>query len=133
MQLKDIKLIEVSTKSTIFEQNSFTSGKGKIKVEYGELNFEVGGVLVQDEKKSTVIVTATPQILGSREGSENLEFSLKISMRMIYIYSRENVMDEKFLADNAWYFSSFLRTYFKIYAEQIFNQSSISGIKLPLN
>ncbi|EOT1756562.1 hypothetical protein ACNHYK_001256 [Citrobacter koseri] len=133
MQLKDIKLIEVSTKSTIFEQNSFTPGKGKIKVEYGKLNFEVGGVLVQNEKKSTVIVTATPQIFGSREDSEETEFSLKISMRMIYIYSHENVMDEKFLTDNAWYFSSLLRTYFKIYAEQIFNQSSISGIKLPLN
>ncbi|HDK6402123.1 TPA: hypothetical protein M4198_002788 [Klebsiella variicola] len=133
MQLKDLKLIEVSSTKVEFEQKSHIPGKGKTKIEYGQLNFEAGGTLTQNESKSTVTILASPQITGVREGSEVPEFTLKISMRMIYIYSKENVIDEKFLAENAWYFSSFLRTYFKMYAEQVFSQSSISGIKLPLN
>lgn len=133
MQLKDLKLIQVSSTKLEFEQNSHIPGKGKTKIEYGKLNFEAGGTLTQDESKLTVIVQASPQIIGLREGSEVPEFTLKMSMRMIYIYPNENVIDEKFLADNAWYFSSFLRAYFKMYAEQVLSQSPISGIKLPLN
>ncbi|WP_142910690.1 hypothetical protein, partial [Klebsiella pneumoniae] len=88
MQLKDLKLIEVSSTKVEFEQNSHIPGKGKTKIEYGQLNFEAGGTLTQNESKSTVTILASPQITGVREGSEVPEFTLKISMRMIYIYSK---------------------------------------------
>jgi len=52
---------------------------------------------------------------------------------MVYTYPSSEVVDEKFIRDNSWYFSSFLRTYFKFFAENILKQAGINGITLPFN
>lgn len=133
MLLADIKLIEVNTRSVSFDHIVTEPGEGQIRVEYGELEFEVGGVLVGDESNSTIRIKASPAIYGFREGKAGEDFVLKIVMNMLYVYPGNQNIDEDYLRDNHWYFASMVKTHFKFYAEDILGKSSINGVQLPFN
>ncbi|MES4612991.1 hypothetical protein V2154_10445 [Ewingella sp. CoE-038-23] len=133
MLLADIKLIEVNTLDVIFKHAITEPGQGKIRVEYGEIEFEAGGILTVDASSATIRIKAAPAVYGFRDGQENDDFSLKIGISMLYVYPSNQSLDETYLQENHWYFASMLKTYFKFYAEDIFNKSSIDGVKLPYN
>lgn len=116
-----------------FKLTPAPQGKGTVRIEYGKLNFEVGGTLTSDSTKSVIAVHGMPQIRGFKDGSTDEEFSLKIQLKMVYIYPAVEVLDENVLKENSWYFASFLKTYFKFYADGVINQSIINDIKLPFN
>ena len=133
MLLADIKLIEVNTRSVSFDHIVTDPGEGQIRVEYGEIEFEAGGVLVGNESNSTIRIKASPSIYGFREGKVGGDFVLKIVMNMLYVYPSNQNLDEDYLRDNHWYFASMLKTHFKFYAEDILSKSSINGVQLPFN
>lgn len=136
MLLSDLNLIEVSARKINFEYSILVPGQGKIKVEYGELNFEAGGELTEDETKGIIRVNAFPSIKGFREIQSDPDFSLNLNIGMLYVYPKEKMQDseiESFLQENVWYFASFLRTYFKVYVDNILSTSTINGVKLPFN
>lgn len=133
MLLTDIELIEASSTDISFTHRVVAPGQGKIKVEYGELEIEVGGIPGNYPHHATIVVRATPVITGFRDEVEDYDFQLKISMRMVYLYPKENDVSESFVVQNTWYFSSFIKTYFKIYAEGVLDKTSIRDIKLPFN
>lgn len=133
MLLKDIKLLEVTSLNVAFSHNATESGQGRVRTEYGDIEFEAGGTLTEDPSQSVIIVKATPSVTGFREGVEGYDFSLKISLRMIYSYPTEKKLTQEFLIDSSWYFTSLLKTYFKFYADDILRKTTIEGIKLDLN
>lgn len=133
MLLSELSLIEVTTLRTDFRQTDAHEGSGEVNFLFGSLNFEVGAKLIADETKSIIIIQANPKATALREDKVTEEFSLDIAMRMVYTYPSSEVVDEKFIRDNSWYFSSFLRTYFKFFAENILKQAGINGITLPFN
>lgn len=133
MLLSEFKLIETTNLETEFKQSGSPKGQGSVDFVFGSLNLEAGKVLSSDETKSVVIVLAEPKAIGYRDDGVTEEFSLRMKMRMTYTYPSSYTLDAKFLEGNSWFFSSFLKTYFKFYAEEILKQSGIDGIKLPLN
>jgi len=133
MLLDDLKLIEAAATGISFEHHVLQSGQGKIKTEYGEIEFEGGGSLVADESKSTIHVKAAPTITGYREDAEGADFILKINMRLLYVYPSNLELTEAFLQSNSWYFGSFIRTYFKFYADGILSTTTLQGIQLAYN
>lgn len=133
MLLADIKLIEVSALDIIFKHKSSEPGQGKLSVEYGDVEFEVGATLVENPSNSTIRVKACPAVYGHKEGAATDDFELKISISMLYVYPAEVDIEESYLRENHWYFASMLKCYFKFYADDIFNKSSLNGIKLAYN
>lgn len=137
MLLHDLKLIESSIVNIDFQQNVKASGQGTIKVEYGTVDFEAGGNLNGNPETTVMVLKATPCIRGFRKDVEQVQgtedFILKIEMRMIYSIDRKEKITEAFIQKNTWYFSSFLRTYFKQYADDILKHTTLNGIKLLHN
>jgi hypothetical protein len=133
MVLDDFKLIDVSATGISFEHHLMEPGQGTIEIDYGEIEFEAGGVLVGDESKSTVHVKAAPSITGHREGVKGNDFLLKINMRMLFVCPRTDELTEDFLQTSSWYFGSMLRTHFKFYADDILSKTTIKGIQLAYN
>ncbi|EMJ5321148.1 hypothetical protein ACYB9B_24010 [Klebsiella pneumoniae] len=137
MHLQDLKLIESSAVNIFFNQNVTSSGQGSIKVEYGTVEFEVGGHLTDNPETTVVALKATPCIRGFRKDIEHVEgqedFILKIEIRMLYAFDSKLELSEKFIQENSWYFSSFLRAYFRQYAEDILKNTTLNGIKLQAN
>lgn len=133
MVLDDFKLIEVSATGISFEHRLMEPGQGTIEIDYGEIEFEAGGVLVGDDSQSTVHVKAAPSITGHREGVAGNDFLLKINMRMLFVCPRTDELNEEFLQDSSWYFGSMLRTHFKFYADDILSKTTIKGIQLAYN
>ncbi|WP_312384947.1 MULTISPECIES: hypothetical protein [Atlantibacter] len=133
MVLDDFKLIEVSATGISFEHLQMESGQGTIEIDYGEIEFEAGGVLVGNESQSTVQVKAAPSISGRRLGVNDNDFILKINMRMLFVCPRTEELNEDFLQSSSWYFGSMLRTHFKFYADEILNKTTIKGVQLPYN
>ncbi|WP_025122151.1 MULTISPECIES: hypothetical protein [unclassified Serratia (in: enterobacteria)] len=133
MLLSELTLIEASVVDINFAQKSLGSGDGMLKIEYGQLVFEGGGILSDDESKSTIKVTAKPSVVGGRDNFKKIDFSLKITMHMLYTYPRTVSLNESFLEENTWYFASLLRTHFKFFADDILKNTTISGVELPLN
>ncbi|EKK3978376.1 hypothetical protein AUN02_21875 [Cronobacter sakazakii] len=131
--LNDFNLLEVTTLETSFKQKGHSRGQGNVDFIFGSLNIEAGAELATDSSKSVLIVLAEPQAVGFREENNEEEFSLSMKMKMVYTYPSSFTVDEKFITESSWFFSSFLRTYFKFYAEEILRQAGIDGIKLPLN
>lgn len=130
MLLDDLKLIEACATGISFEHHVMRPGEGKIKVEYGEIEFEGGGALVEDPTKSTIHVKASPTITGYRDDAEGADFILKISMRLLFVFPKNLELTEEFLKDSSWYFGSFLKTYFKFYADDILSKTTLKGIQL---
>lgn len=108
MVLDDFKLIEVSATGISFEHLQMESGQGTIEIDYGEIEFEAGGVLVGNESQSTVQVKAAPSISGRRLGVNDNDFILKINMRMLFVCPRTEELNEDFLQSSSWYFGSML-------------------------
>ncbi len=133
ISLEDLQLIEAAIFSVDFNQTKKSTGKGKISLEYGEVGMEAGGVMDNNQKKA-LIINATPKIIGTAEenGQEIDGFHLKINFRLFYTYDRSFEVSEKFLSDNQWFFASQVRAYFKVFSDNILNNSTINGIKLPL-
>lgn len=133
MLLSELSLIEVTNLRTEFRQTDAHEGSGEVNFLFGSLTFEVGAKLIADESKSVIIIQANPKAIALRDDKVTEEFSLDIAMRMVYTYPSSEVVDENFIKDNSWYFSSFLRTYFKVFADNILKQAGINGIALPFN
>ncbi|EPH1426115.1 TPA: hypothetical protein QIC20_001064 [Klebsiella aerogenes] len=137
MLLQNLKLIESSAVSISFQQNVTSSGNGTVKVEYGTVDFEAGGHLTDSPETTVIALRATPCIRGFRKDIEHTEgqedFILKIEMRMLYAFDSKLKLSESFIQDNKWYFASFIRTYFKQYAEDILKNTTLHGIKLQAN
>ncbi|WP_267369215.1 MULTISPECIES: hypothetical protein [unclassified Pantoea] len=133
MLLEELKLIEAAATGISFEHHVLQSGQGQIKIEYGEIEFEGGNSLVNDESKSTLHVKVAPSITGYREDAEGADFILKINMRLLYVYPSNQELTEEFLQKNSWYFGSFIRTYFKFYADGILSNTTLQGIQLAYN
>ncbi|WP_205955185.1 hypothetical protein [Pantoea stewartii] len=133
MLLADLKLIEVCALEISFQHHIAMPGQGKIKVEYGAVEFEVGSTLVDAPENSTIIIKATPCIKGFRDDMDKEDFNLTIKIRMVYSYPNSAKIDENFLKENNWYFGSYLKTYFKFYADETLSKTTINGIKLDYN
>jgi len=133
MSLAEIKLIEVVTTNVDFTHKMHSQGVGEMSVEYGDLEFQAGVSLKNNMNTHAIIVNAAPQVTGYKEGVKEFDFLLKINMRMVYTYPESITVDEQFLRENTWYFSSVLRTYFKFHADDILNKTAISSLKLALN
>lgn len=133
MLLNELTLIEALNFETHFTQNGMQTGQGSFEIDYGSLNVEAGGNLLNDTSKSVLVVYAEPKALGKRENQENVEFTLSIKLRLIFSYPSSYEIDEKFVHENSWFFSSQMKIFFKQYAESILRQSGIDGIKLPFN
>lgn len=126
----DINMVESAILNVEFNQTMLTPGEGTIKVVYGALDFEVGG---GDPSMSSIKVSASPIAQGFRKGSEKPDFSLKIDIRMIFSYPKSENLNEDFLKEYTWYFSSLMRVYFKFYAEDILKNTTLDGIKFACN
>ncbi|HED2523852.1 TPA: hypothetical protein R4Y92_002608 [Klebsiella aerogenes] len=134
--LVQTKLIEVQATNISYKHNLQPTfgGGGGINVDYGGINYEFGETYNDDPSYSAIVVTASPEVRGFRYDNDNdNEFHLKIDMRLIFVCDKSCNIDIDFVFLNEWYFSSFLRTYFKFYAEGIFEKSPFKGIKLPYN
>ncbi|WP_447875848.1 hypothetical protein [Serratia fonticola] len=132
MLLSEFKLIEVINLETEFRQGDRPKGQGKVDFAFGSMEIEAGKVLSSDGEKSVITVIAEPKATGYRDGDTE-EFMLRIKMRMAYACPSSYTLDAKFLKDSSWFFSGFLKAYFKMYADEILKQSGINGVKLPLN
>lgn len=132
MLLSDISLIEATIVDVVFNQNLQFPGDGGLHVEYGELDFEAGAILSHDATKASIIVIANPKMQGFSNDNGNVIFSLNIKMRMLYSYSREHEVNEKFINENTWYFTALMKMHFKKYAEDLLNNTTLKGIDLPL-
>ena len=133
MQLDDFKLLEVCTTHISFVHRDTQPGQGKIVVDYGEINFEAGALLVGDEDQATVRVEASPKITGYRDGSSDHDFQLKITMRLLFVYPKSKNLTQAYLQDNNWYFGSLIRTHFKFYADDILSKTTLKNIQLAYN
>jgi len=133
MLLNELTLIEAANIETHFNQNGLQAGQGSFEIDYGSLSIEAGGSLIADTSKSVLVVHAEPKAFGKRENHESVEFSLSIKMRLIFAYPASYEIDENFLKENSWFFSSQMKIFFKQYAESILRQSGLAGIKLPMN
>lgn len=133
MFLNDLTLIEARTVRTNFIQNQEVKGSGQVTISYGSLNFEAGGVLTDDASRSVIAVMATPSVSGQSDHLIGDAFVLQMDLKMVYTYPSTETVTEDFLAENTWYFVSYLKTYFKMYAEQVLSQTGINGVTLPLN
>ncbi|EJG2186764.1 hypothetical protein BWD41_05360 [Citrobacter braakii] len=130
----DITMVESAILNVEFNQTMLTPGEGTIKVTYGALDFEVGGgVLTENPSMQSIKVSASPIAQGFRKDVEKPDFSLKIDIRMIFSYPKDEIVDEDFLKDHTWYFSSLMRVYFKFYAEDILKNTTLDGIKFACN
>lgn len=137
MLLQDLKLIESSAVNIIFKQNVTDSGQGSVKVEYGTVDFEAGGHLTDNPESTVIALRATPCIRGFRKDIEHSEgqedFILKIEIRMLFAFDSKIKLSDTFIQENSWYFSSFLRAFFKQCAEDILKHTTLHGIKLQAN
>ncbi|KMK17759.1 hypothetical protein ABW09_11980 [Pluralibacter gergoviae] len=133
MVLDKLKLIEASTLETNFRMTDKPQGEGSLEVTFGKLNFESGGNISGEEGRSAIVISAEPKVVGVDKFDGKEAFSLRIKIKMIYSYPSEEKVDEATIRECSWYFSSFTKTYFKIFADQIFQQAGITGIALPLN
>ncbi|ECC3463690.1 hypothetical protein AA471_13550 [Salmonella enterica subsp. enterica] len=132
MQLSELRLIESVLLSADFKQAQFFHGSVEVRFTYGQITFNTEETLSSDEPISTIIIVATPKATASSEGGIE-EFSLNMSIRMVYAYPSTETVSEEFLQENSWYFASFLRTFFKFYADEILQRAGIEGIRFPLN
>lgn len=132
MLLSELQLIEASVTNSAISRLGDSYG-GEVTFEYGDLNFEAGGTLLSNPNLSVIIVHASP--FADRYGPDKSTkvFSLKIDMKMVYTYPKDKTVDETFLIENTWYFSSFMKTYFKFFADTLLAQAGVSGISLPMN
>lgn len=133
MILDKLNLIEVSNLETHFWMIDKPQGEGSVDVKFGQLSFEAGATLSSEIGKSAIIVSTEPKIVGVEKSDRKEAFSLSIKMKMIFSYPSEEDVNENTIKDYGWYFSSFARTHFRIFAEQILQQAGINGVSLPLN
>ncbi|EEO7838286.1 hypothetical protein G6C41_005182 [Salmonella enterica] len=132
MQLSELRLIESVLLSADFKQAQFFHGSVEMKFTFGQITFNTEETPSSDGPVSTLIIVATPKATASSEGGIE-EFSLNMSIRMVYAYPSTETVSEEFLQENSWYFASFLRTFFKFYADEILQRAGIEGIRFPLN
>lgn len=133
MILDKLKLIDASSLELKFWMADKPQGEGSVDVTFGQLNFEAGGLLLSDDGKSAIVVFAEPKVVGKDRSTGENAFSLSIKLKMIYSYPSSETIDEQVIRDGSWYFSSFARTYFKLFAEPVLRQAGINGVSLPLN
>lgn len=133
--LDKFKLLEVSTDNISFFHNHQSGRSGTFTVNVGEISFDAGKRLKSDTESSLEVleVTASPRVYGTQAESEELSFELKINMRMVYTYPTVISLDEKKLQESAWYFTSMMNAYFARHADQVFQLTTVKGIKLKLN
>ncbi|ENQ3930692.1 hypothetical protein ACEF99_002536 [Salmonella enterica subsp. enterica serovar Newport] len=132
MQLSELRLIESVLLSADFKQAQFFHGSVEMKFTFGQITFNTEETPSSDGSVSTIIIVATPKATANSEGGIE-EFSLNMSIRMVYAYPSTETVSEEFLQENSWYFASFLRTFFKFYADEILQRAGIEGIRFPLN
>lgn len=132
MQLSELRLIESVLLSADFKQAQFFHGSVEVRFTFGQITFNTEETLSSAEPISTIVIVATPKATASSEGGIE-EFSLNMSIRMVYAYPSTETVSEEFLQENSWYFASFLRTFFKFYADEILQRAGIEGIRFPLN
>ncbi|EMQ0190757.1 hypothetical protein L9F34_003551 [Klebsiella aerogenes] len=137
MDLQELRLIEASAINITFKQNSLVKGKGSIKVDYGTVEFEAGGHLVDKPEAGVLAMRASPCIRGFQGDQEHIdgkeEFFLQIEIRLVFVFDSKSEMSQDFILENSWYFSSFIRTFFKNFADDILKNTTLNGIKLQLN
>lgn len=132
MLLSKLQLIEASVINSSIMRIGDSYG-GDVTFEYGNLNFEAGGHLLSNPELSVIVVNASPYGYSYDSESSAKVFSLKMDIKMVYTYPKDEKIDADFLIDNTWYFSSFMKTYFKFFADTLLVQSGIKGISLPMN
>lgn len=132
MQLSELTLIESVLLNADFKQAQSFQGAVEMKLTFGQITFNVKEAQSSDGSIPTIIIRATPKATASRGGGIE-EFSLNMSIRMVYTYPPTETVSKEFLHENSWYFASYLRTFFKFYADEILQRAGIEGIRLPLN
>jgi len=134
LKIEDLQLVESAAFKIQFDQKIKSPGKGKTKIDFGEIEIEAGGMLTNNNDLSMMFVNSTPVLVGltEGEGGEEVEnFRLEIEIRLAFSYKTSSKVTQEFIERSQWFFSAQIRTFFKIFADNALRYTTIKELKIP--
>ena len=132
MNVSEIRLRDISVKSSSLEVVNDESEGGVYRVNFGDIsllpdNDENGNWL---HTEISAVAQGYPNGIDPESGAEPA-FEAKLSLVISYECNFEEEVTEKFYSDNRWFFNNFIHVAVKISLDNLFKNSAINAIDPP--